>query len=145
MLMAMCWSRPISGPTIWIRNIARKPRSSSSIPTGKSACGLRARCMAALMGSVLPERPRPARERSLPTSSMRKGGIDPHARSPDMDLDGIDATFLYPSLGLLSGGVQDPAYAAAMCRAYNRWLADYCKPYPDRLFGVAMLPMQSVE
>ena len=32
-----------------------------------------------------------------------------------------------------------------MCRAYNRWLADYCRPYPDRLFGVAMLPMQSVE
>ena len=32
-----------------------------------------------------------------------------------------------------------------MCRAYNRWLADYCKPYPDRLFGVAMLPMQSIE
>jgi predicted TIM-barrel fold metal-dependent hydrolase len=31
--------------------------------------------------------------------------------------------------------------AAAVCRAYNRWLADYCKPYPDRLFGVAMLPM----
>ena len=32
-----------------------------------------------------------------------------------------------------------------MCRAYNRWLADYCHPYPDRLFGVAMLPMQSIE
>ena len=32
-----------------------------------------------------------------------------------------------------------------MCRAYNRWLADYCKPYPDRLFGVAMLPMQSMD
>ena len=31
------------------------------------------------------------------------------------------------------------------CRAYNRWLADYCKPYPDRLFGVAMLPLQSVD
>jgi hypothetical protein len=29
--------------------------------------------------------------------------------------------------------------------AYNRWLADYCKPYPDRLFGAAMLPLQSVE
>ena len=35
--------------------------------------------------------------------------------------------------------------AAAACRAYNRWLADYCKPYPDRLFGAAMLPMQSVD
>jgi uncharacterized protein len=32
-----------------------------------------------------------------------------------------------------------------MCRAYNRWLADYCRPYPARLFGVAMLPMQSVD
>ena len=68
----------------------------------------------------------------------RKGGFDPHARIPDMDLDGIDAAFLYPSLGLFAGAVSDPAFAAAMCRAYNRWLADYCKPYPDRLFGVAM-------
>jgi uncharacterized protein len=75
----------------------------------------------------------------------RKGGFDPHARIPDLDLDGIDAVFLYPTLGLLSGAVQDPPLAAAICRAYNRWLADYCKPYPDRLFGVAMLPMQSVE
>jgi predicted TIM-barrel fold metal-dependent hydrolase len=32
-----------------------------------------------------------------------------------------------------------------MCRAYNRWLADYCRPYPERLFGVAMLPMQSID
>src|SRR5947209_1110531 len=74
-----------------------------------------------------------------------KGGFDPHARIPDMDLDGIDAAFLYPTLGLFSGAVKEPALAAATCRAYNRWLADYCAPYPDRLFGVAMLPMQSVE
>src|SRR5881409_4254315 len=60
----------------------------------------------------------------------RQGGFDPHARIPDMDLDGIDAAFLYPSIGLFSGAVQDPGLAAAMCRAYNRWLADYCKPYP---------------
>ena len=75
----------------------------------------------------------------------RKGGFDPHARIPDMDLDGIDAAFLYPSLGLFAGAIQDPGLAAAASRAYNRWLADYCKPYPDRLFGVAMLPMQSIE
>jgi len=75
----------------------------------------------------------------------RPGGFDPHARIKDMELDGIDAAFLYPSMGLFSGAVKDPKLAAAMCRAYNRWLADYCKPYPDRLFGIAMLPMQSVE
>src|SRR5213082_1791254 len=59
--------------------------------------------------------------------------------------DGIDAAFLYPSMGLFAGAVHDPELASALCRAYNRWLADYCKPYPDRLFGVAMLPLQSVD
>src|SRR2546428_12927056 len=62
-----------------------------------------------------------------------------------MDADGMDAAFLYPSLGRFAGAVEDPGLAAAMCRAYNRWLADYCKTYPERLFGVAMLPMQPVE
>jgi predicted TIM-barrel fold metal-dependent hydrolase len=75
----------------------------------------------------------------------RKGGFDPHARIVDLDLDGIDAAFLYPSLGLFAGAIADPGLAAAVCRAYNRWLADYCRPYPDRLFGVAMLPMQSID
>jgi predicted TIM-barrel fold metal-dependent hydrolase len=75
----------------------------------------------------------------------RPGGFDPHKRIPDMDLDGIDAAFLYPSMGLFAGAVHDPALAGALCRGYNRWLADYCRPYPDRLFGIAMLPMQSVD
>ncbi len=75
----------------------------------------------------------------------KPGGFDPHKRIPDMDADGIDAAFLYPSLGLFSGAIHDPKLAAATCRAYNRWLADYCRPYPDRLFGVAMLPLQDVD
>src|SRR5437667_10565892 len=90
-----------------------------------------------------------ARDGSVDTDKMmyadgKPGGFDPHARIKDLDLDGIDAAFLYPSIGLFSGAVKDPGLAAAMCRAYNRWLADYCRPYPDRLFGVAMLPMQSI-
>src|ERR1700693_1123554 len=38
----------------------------------------------------------------------RKGCFDPHARIPDMDQDGIDAAFLYPSIGLFAGAVTDP-------------------------------------
>jgi hypothetical protein len=57
----------------------------------------------------------------------------------------IDAAFLFPTLGLFSGAIHDPELAAATCRAYNRWLADYCGAYPDRLFGIAMLPLQSVD
>jgi len=80
----------------------------------------------------------------IPYAEGRKGGFDPHARIPDMDAEGIDAAFLYPSLGLFLGATKDPDFSNAVCRAYNRWLADYCKPYPERLFGAAMLPMQSV-
>jgi len=75
----------------------------------------------------------------------RAGGFDPHKRIPDMDSEGIDAAFLYPSLGLNLGGIRDSNVSTATFRAYNRWLADYCSPYPDRLFGVAMIPLQSVE
>jgi predicted TIM-barrel fold metal-dependent hydrolase len=75
-----------------------------------------------------------------------QGGFDPHLRIPDMDADGIDAAFLYPSMSLqFINFVKDDKLAGAICRAYNRWLADYCSAYPDRLFGVAMLPMQSIE
>ena len=42
----------------------------------------------------------------------RPGGFDPHARIPDMDLDGIDAAFLYPSIGLFSGAVQAARYSS---------------------------------
>src|SRR5262245_40521970 len=38
----------------------------------------------------------------------RPGGFDPHARIPDMDLDSIDAAFLYPSLGLFAGAIDEP-------------------------------------
>jgi hypothetical protein len=43
----------------------------------------------------------------------RPGGFDPHKRIPDMDLDGIDAAFLYPSMGLFSGAVHDPELAGS--------------------------------
>jgi uncharacterized protein len=81
----------------------------------------------------------------VPYLEGKRGGFDPHARIPDMDAEGIDAAFLYPSLGLFLGATKDPEFSAATCRAYNRWLADYCAPYPERLFGAAMLPMQSIE
>ncbi|MBL4622408.1 MAG: amidohydrolase [Immundisolibacteraceae bacterium] len=75
----------------------------------------------------------------------REGGWNPHARIVDMDREGIDAAFLYPTLGLFMSPVKDPDLAAAGARAYNRWLADYCGEYPERLFGIAMIPLQSVE
>jgi predicted TIM-barrel fold metal-dependent hydrolase len=83
------------------------------------------------------------RERTY--AETERGGSDPHERVKDMDADGIDAAFVYPTLGLMLGAITDPELSAACCRAYNRWLAEYCSPYPDRLFGAALLPLASVD
>lgn len=83
--------------------------------------------------------------RTLKYAEARQGGFDPHARILDMDKDLVDAAFLYPTMGLFMDVVEDEKQACANARAYNRWLAEYCRAYPSRLYGVGCLPMQSVE
>ena len=85
------------------------------------------------------------RARKLTWDDILPGGYDPHARIKVMDEEGIDVAVLYPSLWLLYGDLTDPQLAAAACRAYNNWLADFCKPFPKRLFGVAPMPIQDVD
>ncbi len=84
----------------------------------------------------------PARRTNHPYDQAQPGGGNPHARIKDLDTEGIDTTVLYPSLGLFLGGIADLPLAVASCRAYNHWLADFCKPYPQRLIGIGALPLQ---
>jgi predicted TIM-barrel fold metal-dependent hydrolase len=67
------------------------------------------------------------------------GGVDPHAHIKDMDVDSVAGGVLYPSQGLTVYRVPDSELLSAIFRAYNDWLADFCKPYPKRLKGIAML------
>src|SRR6202008_84779 len=85
------------------------------------------------------------RARQLSWDDIRPGSFDPHARIKDMNDEGVDVSFLYASIGLTYGGMRDPELAAACCRAYNNWMADFCKPYPDRLFNVAPVPLIDVD
>src|SRR5207244_2483543 len=39
----------------------------------------------------------------------------------------------------------DPALAAALSRAWNRWIADFCTESPDRLKASALVPLQDIE
>jgi predicted TIM-barrel fold metal-dependent hydrolase len=78
-------------------------------------------------------------------SPIRSGGWDPHARLVDMDAEGIDVAVLFPSVGFFAFETPDPALQAALCRAYNNWLADYCRTAPSRLVGVALLPLVDVD
>ena len=58
-----------------------------------------------------------------------------------MDIEGIDLAVLYPTRGLqaLSEGDMEPRFAAALARAYNNWLHDFCSTDPARLLGAGMI------
>jgi len=67
--------------------------------------------------------------RTMSWDDIVPGGYDPHERIKDMDLEGIEVAFFYPTLWLLYGDITDPQVAAAACRAYNNWLTS-AKPIP---------------
>jgi predicted TIM-barrel fold metal-dependent hydrolase len=73
------------------------------------------------------------------------GSWDPHERLKVMDGEGLAHAVCFPSLWLLSGDIADPAIAAANARAYNRWMADFVEADRERLYGIGICPLQSVD
>lgn len=55
--------------------------------------------------------------------------------------EGIDVAILYPSRGLNLLSVPDlePEFAAALARAYNDWLYDFCRADPAKMIGAGMI------
>jgi predicted TIM-barrel fold metal-dependent hydrolase len=70
---------------------------------------------------------------------VRPGGWDPHEHVKDMQIDGVSAGVLYPSNGLFFFRIPDSALLSAIFRAYNDWLAEFCRAYPKQLRGIAMI------
>ncbi|HWH79116.1 MAG TPA: amidohydrolase family protein [Candidatus Binatus sp.] len=80
-----------------------------------------------------------------PANEQRRLATDPKQRLQAMDRDRIERGLLFPSAGLYLASVQEDAYAAALCRAYNNWLYDYCGADRKRLMGVGAIPVQDVK
>lgn len=67
---------------------------------------------------------------------------DAQARLALLDRQKITHAILYPTLGLQwEAEVTDPAYALAHCRAYNRWIEEFCSGTGGRLVPVAHLSL----
>jgi uncharacterized protein len=64
-----------------------------------------------------------------------------------MDTEGIDIAVLYPTRGLraLVDDQVDREFAAALARAYNDWLYDFCRKDPRRLIGAGMISPYSMD
>ena len=68
-----------------------------------------------------------------------------------MDREGLDAAVMFPSRGLNvlvspegRGRVADARFAAAIARAYNDWLHDFCQADPQRMLGAGMLSVYDI-
>ena len=66
-------------------------------------------------------------------------------RIKDMDREGIDVAVLFATVVSSFCALDSVDFEVAMIRAYHRWLADYCAAYPDRMKGVAIVPMRAPE
>ena len=74
-----------------------------------------------------------------------RGGYDPDQHLADMRLDGVAGEVLYPSQGLFYFRVTDTPLMSAIFRAYNDWLAEFCRRDPSRLKGIAMINLDDVQ
>jgi predicted TIM-barrel fold metal-dependent hydrolase len=73
------------------------------------------------------------------------GGWDAKARMKEMEVDGLSAEVLYPTLGLDLFGLDDAGLQEACFRAYNDWLIDYCSTDTSRLIGIPAIPVYNID
>jgi uncharacterized protein len=76
--------------------------------------------------------------------NVHRGRYDPEQHLEDMALDGVAGEVLYPSQGLFYFKVADSLLMSAIFRAYNDWLAEFCRADPARLKGIAMIKLDDV-
>ena len=87
---------------------------------------------------------KPSTERGY-VDSAPFGSMDAGERIELIRREGIDRAVLYPTIGLLwEAEVEDPEISQAYCRAYNRWIADFCRRSEGKLIPIAHLSLTDV-
>ena len=67
---------------------------------------------------------------------------DPKERLKYLDAEHLDAAVIYTTTGLLwEAELDDPELSGAYCRAYNRWITEWCSEGEGRLFAAAHLSL----
>ena len=74
----------------------------------------------------------------------RLGGYIPEEHVKDMDIDGVDAGLIYPTVGIRLYSVPASDILTYSCRLYNDWVGEFCSAVPKRLKGIAMLNVDDV-
>ena len=98
-----------------------------------------------LMGAMGELDARPSPERRY-ADTMPFGAGDAKQRVELLDQENLEKSVLYPTIGLLwECEVEDPEITLAYQRAYNRWIADFCRDTGGRLVPIAHLSLLDPE
>jgi predicted TIM-barrel fold metal-dependent hydrolase len=148
-------------PDLWQRYIDPAYRHVAPLGLTEMRRDMRVKVKSAIMlrmGTVRPADPKAASAwrddyESVYDAAERRGW-DPDSQREAMDAEGLDLAVMFPTRGLFVLGLDtpqmvgsdglEPPFAAAIARAYNDWLADFCKPYPGRFFGAGMVAPHDV-
>ncbi len=98
-----------------------------------------------LMGAMGDLMARPGPDRRY-MDSMPFGAGDATERVALLERENLDRALLYPTIGLLwECELTDPELTLAYHRAYNRWIADFCRDSRGRLVPIAHLTLLDPE
>ena len=98
-----------------------------------------------LMGAMGQPDAKPSADRTY-MDNIPYGAGDPNERLALMEKENLDAAVLYPTVSLLwECEVTDPEITLAYMRAYNRWIADFCRDSGGKLVPVAHLTLLDPE
>lgn len=81
----------------------------------------------------------------------RPGEWDAAVRMRELDGDGVAGEVIFPQMAPFGAGLLQyrhdvtPEHNLEGCRAYNRWLADFCKTHPHRMAGVALINVDDID
>ena len=94
-----------------------------------------------LMGAMGDSEARPGPDRRY-MDHIPFGAGDAGQRLELLARENLDKAVLYPTIGLLwECEVEDPEITVAYQRAYNRWIADFCRDSGGRLVPIAHLTL----
>lgn len=94
-------------------------------------------------------------EHEGPYDHAERQGWNPASQKEAMDAEGLDVAVLFPTRGLFVLGLDtpemmgpdglEPELAAAIARAYNDWLADFCRHHPRHFLAAGMIAPHDVD
>jgi predicted TIM-barrel fold metal-dependent hydrolase len=74
--------------------------------------------------------------------SERRGSREIPGRLLDMEMEGIDAEIVFPSLGLTAFLIENVEAELATAQVYNDWLDGLLSPYPEKFVRCGILPVR---